>query len=273
MRDDMLARPGHRHWDPTLYLKYADLRMRPALELLQRIPLAAPDSAHDLGCGPGDTTLALRERWPGVRLCGVDSSRDMLDTARARAPELDWQQADIAQWTPAHPTDLIFASAVLHFLGDHDTLLPRLLHHVRPGGCLALHMPDWWSTPWYRLMHEVLATGGSAGQALGTPALRMALARNPVESASFYYTLLAPHARCIDIWETDYLQVVDGDDPVFEWIRASGLRTVTDHLEHAERARFVAQYLPRLRGLYPRRADGQTLFPFKRLFIVAQRQG
>lgn len=260
----------NRSWDPECYLQFSGLRLRPAVELLQRVPLASPHVVYDLGCGTGQGTVALGERWPRARVAGVDSSPEMLDRARTLEHDIAWREADIRNWTPDEPADLIVASAVLHFLGDHDILMPQLMRHLRPGGCLALHMPDWWGTPWYRLMHEVLATGGADGGALGTPALRAELAKNRVESPQFYYSLLAPRAAHLDIWHTDYLQIVEGENPVFDWIKVSGLRIVTDALAADERGRFLDLYVPRLHALYPRRDDGRTLFPFKRLFIVAQ---
>jgi len=263
------GRPDAR-WDPTLYLQFSDLRLRPAVELLQRVPLDAPQTVYDIGCGPGHVTRALQEKWPHASVCGVDSSPEMLAAAAGESGAIRWEQADIQHWTPQAHADLIFASAVLHFLGDHETLLPRLLGFLRPGGCLALHMPDWCETPWYGLMREVLATAGPGGSVLGTPMLRGELARNHVQPAAFYYQLLVDRTAHLDIWKTDYLQVVEGDDPVYDWIKASGLRAVTDHLDDSERGRFLAQYVPRLRKLYPNGPDGRTLFPFRRLFVVAQ---
>jgi len=263
------GRPGLQ-WDPLLYLKYSDLRMRPAVELLQRVALEAPSVVYDIGCGPGHVTRALQEKWPRASVCGVDSSPQMLAAAATEAEGIAWEHADIRHWVPKAGADLIFASAVLHFLDDHETLLPRLLGYLRPGGYLALHMPNWCGTPWYALMREVLATAGPGGTVLGSPVLRSELGRNPVQSATFYYQLLADRTAYLDIWETDYLQIVEGDDAVYDWIKASGLRAVTDHLEAGECTSFLAQYVPRLRKLYPNGADGRTLFPFRRLFIVAQ---
>lgn len=257
------------HWDPDQYLKFSDPRLRPALELLDRVPLASPRVVYDLGCGPGQLTRIIAERWPSASVCGVDNSLEMLKTAAAEAGGIRWIQADVRDWRPDEAPDLLYSNATLHWVEDHQALFPRLVSRLKAGGCLAVQMPLSWAAPSHRLMRETLATGGPGGSALGSEELEHALARNWVADAAVYYDLLAGCTKSLDIWETEYLQILDGPDPVLEWVKGTGLRPILDGLDDQERALFLAEYARRLRAAYPVRADGRTLYPFRRLFLVA----
>ncbi len=257
------------HWNPDLYNKFSDHRLRPALELLARLPLADPAVVYDLGCGTGQVTRLLAERWPSAAVYGVDNSPEMLAKARGEPGEIEWVEADISDWSPAEPPDLIYANAALHWVADHQSLFPRLAGCLKPGGCLAFQMPLSWGMPSHRLIRETLADGGPDGEPLGTERLRSAMARNWVEPAETYYDLLVKFTRDLDIWETEYLQVLDGEDPVLAWVKGTGLRPILNDLEDEQRDILLAEYARRLRAAYPARADGRTLFPFRRLFIVA----
>lgn len=256
-------------WDPSQYLKFADHRLRPALELLDRIPLESPGVIYDLGCGAGDVTRIISERWPEATVYGLDNSREMLEKAAAEPGRVQWVEADVRVWSPAKPPDLIYSNATLHWVEGHHDLFPRLAGLLKAGGCLAVQMPLSWDAPSHRLMRETLAGGGPGGNALGAEELRQAAARDWVESAEVYDDLLAGCSRSLDLWETEYLQILEGDDPVLEWVKGTGLRPILNGLDNRERELFLSEYAQRLRLAYPARADGQTLYPFRRLFIVA----
>ncbi len=258
-----------KSWNPAQYLKFGGHRLRPALELLDRVPLAAPAVVFDLGCGPGEVTRLLAERWPSAQVYGLDNSPEMLDKAAAEPSRVQWIEADLAAWQPAEAPDLIYANATLHWVPDHQALFPRLLGCVRAGGCLAVQMPLSWDLPSHRLMRATLADGGPHGRPLGTAELRAAVGRRWVEDAAYYYDLLAGRATGLDIWETEYLQVLEGEDPVLEWVKGTGLRPILNGLDAAECDMFLAAYAQTLRETYPMRPDGHTLYPFRRLFIVA----
>ena len=157
----------------------------------------------------------------------------------------------------------------MQWLDGHDDLIPRLFGLLAPGGCLAVQMPQSWGLPSHRLMRETLAHGGPDGGPIGPPALREALDHVWVANASHYFDLLSPLSQTIDIWETEYLQVLTGDDPVLEWVSGTGLRPVLNGLSAEDRATFLASYSAALLDAYPQRSNGQTLYPFRRLFIVA----
>jgi trans-aconitate 2-methyltransferase len=259
------------HWNPNQYLKFSDHRLRPALELINRVPLVSPQVICDLGCGAGQVTRLIAERWPSATVYGIDHSKEMLAQAAAEPGVIRWIETDIRTWSPDEPPDLIYSNATLHWVEAHHELFPRLVGLLETGGCLAVQMPLSWELPSHRLMRETLENGGPNGSALGTETLRRAVNRKWVAHAKTYYELLADHTRHVDIWETEYLQVLEGDHPVLEWVKGTGLRPILNDLGDHERELFLAEYARRLRAAYPARPDGRTLYPFRRLFMVATR--
>ncbi len=252
-------------WDPQQYLRFAEYRTRPAVDLLARIGVADPGRVYDLGCGPGNATKLLRERWPRARITGIDSSEQMLERARTALREVSWVRADIASWRPEAPADVIFSNAALHWLGGHDRLFPDLARSLAPGGVLAVQMPTSFHDPWHVLMEQaVRESPHRAG-------LEPLLLHAPVGAPSFYYDHLSSLCRSVDIWTTEYVHVLEGDDPVKEWAKGSSLKPLLDALPAAEREGFEARYAQLVAAAYPRRPDGRTLFAFHRLFIVATR--
>ncbi len=270
-----MASPIHQgqiagtRWDPHLYLKFSDHRLRPALELLDRVPVEAPRVIYDLGCGLGQVTRLISDRWPSAAVYGVDNSKEMLAHAAAKPGKVQWIEADLRAWSPDAAPDVLYSNATLHWVEGHRELFPRLVGCLNPGGCLAVQMPAVWGAPSHRLMRDTLANGGADGRPLGTHELRQAVDQDWVEDPEVYYDLLAGRSRSLDIWETEYLQILEGDDPVLEWVKASGLRPILNSLDDQERELFLVEYARRLRAAYPVRTGGRTLYPFRRLFIVA----
>lgn len=267
-----MSQPTGRPWDPGQYQRFGDQRLRPAVELLNRVPIADASLVYDLGCGTGAVTRIIAKRFPGARVIGVDSSPEMLARASAEPSRLEWARVDIADWKPERAPDLIYSNAALHWLKGHRALFPGLLGSLAPDGCLAVQMPLSHSQPSHVLMCETLANGGAGGSRLGDEALAAVAARDWVLDSGAYYDLLAPQASALDIWETEYLHRLEGEDAVLEWVRATGLRPVLNGLDGADLERFLDVYRERLRAAYPRRADGYTVYPFPRLFIVATRR-
>ena len=252
-------------WDPVQYLAFADQRTRPARELLSRIALDKPGNVVDLGCGPGNSTQALRDRWTDSDILGVDNSPPMLARAKADGPNARWLEADINSWRPDRPVDLIYSNATLQWLDGHARLFPALMSHIAEAGALAVQMPHNFDAPSHCLLREV-ALGGAWASTLA-PILR----EEPVGDPDFYYDLLAPLSRSIDIWETDYLQVMEGDSPVLDWIKGTALVPLLTALDAPDQEAYLAALGEKLRAAYPRRSDGKTLFSFRRLFIIAYR--
>ena len=184
---------------------------------------------------------------------------------------MTWLQADVAQWTAEQPVDLLYSNACLQWLPDHSTLFPHLLEMLSPGGVFAAQMPLSWGQPSHRLMRSVLETGGPGGTAIGQPSLRESLASPWVLEATHYRRILAPVSTDLEIWKTEYLHILQGDDPILEWVRGTGLRPILDGLSTVDLEIFLAQYRRDLRRNYPKLDDGTTLYPFSRLFLVARR--
>ena len=252
-------------WDPNQYLKFADHRLRPALDLLSRVRADEPEAVYDLGCGAGNVSKLLAERWPKARVTGVDSSMAMLEKARAAAPRIAFIQAELAAWRAGEPAGVIYSNAALHWLEDHETLFPRLMEQLAPGGTLAIQMPRNHRAPSHTAMVEAAEAGPWKAKLAPVRGIRA------VHDPDAYYRMLAPLAARLDIWECDYLQVLEGPNPVVEWTKGTGLRPFLDALDDTGRKGFLAAYAERIAAAYPPEPDGRTLFPFRRIFFVAER--
>ena len=249
-------------WNPEQYLKFAQPRLRPAVDLLARIDSRDPKFVYDLGCGAGNVTRLLAERWPLSSIVGIDDSSEMLAQAAKELPNATWVNASISQWQPSNPADVLFSNAALHWLPNHEQLFPRLARMLAPKGVLAVQMPRNFLAPSHTLIAETVRAGAWREK------LAPLLIPPPVAEPSSYHQVLAPIAGSLDIWETDYLQVLSGTDPVKEWVKGTWLKQFLDRLDATERVPFEADYAARLRTAYPPLADGTTLFPFRRMFIV-----
>lgn len=250
-------------WNPDVYMKFSDLRTRPALELASRAGAVDEGLIYDLGCGPGNSAQVLASLNPLARLVGVDSSAEMLERAAIEGPPgTKWVEGDLQSWEADEPADLIFSNAAFQWLDDHDRLLPRLLASLKSGGTLALQMPQNFAAPSHVLMREIASRGPWAEK------LKPLLRHNPVGPPAFYYDLFAPLAVSVDIWETEYAQVLHGGDPVYNWVSGTALRPLMAVLDEAEARAFSQEYKAALREAYPERSDGNTLFAFKRIFMV-----
>jgi len=254
-------------WNPALYRRFEDERTRPARELLARVPLTQATRVIDLGCGPGNSTELLVERFPDARVTGTDTSKAMLDSARERLPQCEFEEADVRTWQARESPGLIFANAVLQWVPEHEQLFPRLFRALSPGGVLAVQMPDNLNEPTHRAMRE-LASSGPWANAL----VDAAQVRSPIPPAETYYDLLAAEASAIDIWRTTYHHPMSSASEIVDWVRATGLRPFLEPLSETQLESFLSEYQQRIAEAYPARADGKRLLAFPRLFIVASRK-
>jgi len=248
-------------WDAAQYLRFEDERLRPAIDLIGRIAHPGPARIVDLGCGAGNGLPVLAARFPGATVTGVDGSAAMLAKATGFATE----QADIAAWTPAAPVDVLFSNAALQWLGGHETLFPRLLSHLAPGGVLAVQMPSMHAAP-LRAEQDRIAREGPWAAALARVTSAPAIL-----TPGDYYDLLRPRVAALDLWVTEYVHVLRGEDPVVQWAMGTSLRPFLAVLEGEVRDGFLGAYRAAMRTAYPPRADGAVLLPFRRLFILARR--
>ncbi len=252
-------------WTPQQYLKFSGHRLRPAVDLLMRIPDFSVRTAADLGAGAGNVTKLIKERWSEAAVLAVEGSSEMVAAGRTAAPEVEWLQQDLASWRPQRRFDLVYSNAALHWLPDHGILFPALIQTVEPGGIFAVQMPRNFTAPSHLLIAETALNGPWRSK------VQHLVTAPPVHEPAFYHGLLAPHCDAVDIWETEYLQVLEGENPVKEWTKGTWLTRYLDALDGPEKAAFEAAYGERVAKAYPRNPQGQTLFPFRRLFMVAQR--
>ncbi|MBL4739830.1 MAG: methyltransferase domain-containing protein [Sneathiella sp.] len=251
-------------WNPEQYLIFSDHRLRPALDLLSQVPLAAPAVIYDLGCGTGNVTALLSKRWGEAIVTGLDTSDEMLDKARQDHPSLEWKEGAIEDFSPASKGNLIFSNAALHWLDNHEVIFPKLLSELRPGGVLAIQMPNNFNAPSHQTLY-MLAQSEKWLDKLGH-LVRPA----PVHNINWYYDLLSPLVSKLNIWETSYFQVLQGKNAVLEWTRGTALRPFLSELEGDDIADFEEEYANLLVEAYPQKKDGSTLYPFSRLFVVAE---
>ncbi len=257
-------------WDPRQYLKFSGERLRPGFDLLAQVDDELPEGPIcELGCGTGVHARAMAERWPGRPVIALDKSASMLKEAGAEASSVRWVEGDIEAWSAPTPAGLIFSTATLQWLEGHERLFPRLMRELGTGGVLAVQMPRNFDAPSHVLLRET-AMETRWSKARPGEGETMPLRTDPVRGPTFYYDLLRPLARELELWETEYLHVLEGEDPVLEWVRGSALRPVLEALGPDEARAFEARYGAKLRAAYPRRADGHTLLPFRRIFMVAR---
>lgn len=253
-------------WSAAQYVKFEGERTRPVRDLVQRIPLAHAVGVADIGCGPGNSTEVLRERYSQADIVGVDSSSDMIDAARKRLPDIAFEVADIREWRPKAPLDVILANAVLQWIPGHETLLPALIAKLGPGGALAVQTPDNLEEPSHLLMREIASDGPWAAKLKDA-----ARARAQRHGGEWYFRLLRSHTPHVDVWRTTYFHPLAGARAVVEWLKGTGLRPFLDPLEPSQREIFLARYEGAIAQAYPAEADGTVLLPFPRLFFVAVR--
>lgn len=251
-------------WSATQYLKFERERTRAARDLLAQIDMADPKRVVDIGCGPGNSTELLVQRWPDAQVSGFDTSPDMIEKAKGRLPGVSFSLANAETWAPDQPVDVIFANAVFQWMPDHPSLLRKLMGFLKPGGALAVQMPDNRSGPSHRAMDEA---------AVGLPfSDRLAnVGRGVLPAPSIYYDLLSPHASDVDIWHSIYYHQLAGADAIVEWLKGTGLRPYLDLLEPDEQTLYLENYRRLIAQRYPVQANGKSLLPFPRLFIVAIR--
>ncbi|MFC8432173.1 trans-aconitate 2-methyltransferase [Streptomyces sp. NPDC057253] len=254
-------------WDPAQYLRHAGHRARPFTDLLARVPdlPGRPPLIADLGCGPGNVTVLLAERWPTARITGYDNSAEMLDKARAEYGHLDFVHADVRTWVPAQPYDLIVSNATLQWVPGHVERFGAWVEGLRPGGVFAFQVPGNFDSPSHRLMRE-LAESAGLGDTLRHD--------DAVLSPETYLAALADLGCEADVWETTYVHLLEGEDPVLDWVKGTGLRPLLTALADDPGARedFLDAYRMALRKAYPSGPHG-TPFPFRRIFAVARKAG
>jgi trans-aconitate 2-methyltransferase len=253
-------------WSPSHYLRFEDERTRPPRDLLAHVPLAEAKRVVDIGCGPANSTELLAQRFPEADVIGLDSSAEMLVEARKRMPRASFVEADISQWTPQDPVDLLFANAIFQWVPNHLAVLVRLLERLAPGAVLAIQVPDNFSEPSHRLMQDVALAGPWRDRIASAKA-----SRDKIPPPATYYDRLKPLAAKVDIWHTLYNHPLDGPDAIADMFASTGLRPYLALLAEDERNAYLDEYRRLVAEAYPPLVDGRVLLRFPRLFVVAVR--
>jgi len=251
-------------WNPATYLQFADERTRPSMELAARIAVDAPQRVIDLGCGPGNSTQVLRRRWPAAEICGLDSSPEMIAAAQRSYADQQWMLGRIEDWSASTPLDVVFSNAALQWIANHAQLVQHLFRQVAPGGALAFQIPSGAYSQVRSFIHEIAEDEAWASR------MSQALTALTMEPPEVYYDALAPLARSVDVWETEYHHVMQSPAAIVQWISSTGLRPFLGALaSDQERERFLELLGQRVAEAYPTRSDGRVLFPFRRTFVIA----
>ncbi len=251
-------------WNPDVYLAYADHRGRPFFDLTSRVAADKPRRIVDLGCGPGNLTATLSQRWPDAVIEAWDSSPEMVEAATQRG--VDAQVGDVRSWEPKPDTDVLVSNATLQWVPEHRELLVRWAGQLATGSWIAVQMPGNFESPSHEAVREVARREPFANRLRNMPFRDADVVSSPTE-----YAALLTEAGCrVDAWETTYIHELTGLNPVLEWITGTALRPVIERLSAEAWQQYRQQLIPLLNEAYPRRPDGRTFFPFRRIFVVAQ---
>jgi len=270
-------------WDAGQYLRFGGERARPFFDLIAAVAETEPAYVADLGCGPGNLTAVLARRWPGATVVGVDNSPEMIAAAKASVAKasvaevsaaevpaeagegrLAFELGDVWDWRPERPVDVLTCNAVLQWVPGHEELLLRWAGLLAPGGWLAFQLPGNFDQPSHAIVKELAESPRWRAPLAGVRLNRQA--GDPAD----YVELLARPGYQVDAWETSYLHILPGDNPVLEWTKGTTLRPVLAALDDERAAAFTGEYARRLAEVYKPRPFG-TIFPFRRVFAVVRR--
>ncbi|KAL7929338.1 S-adenosyl-L-methionine-dependent methyltransferase [Trichoderma chlorosporum] len=259
---------GIKDWSAAQYLKFADQRTRPSRDLIAQVPLASPTRIIDIGCGPGNSTEELAKQWPEAHILGMDSSPNMIETARKTLPNLEFSVEDLHTYTPKGSNDLLFSNAVFQWINFEDRIpiMKRLVQSLKPGGVFAFQVPDNYTEHTHEAM-RIVAENGPWKETLS----RFSPSTGPFQTPMELYNGLKPLCSSIDIWHTHYQHPLGSHQDIVEWVKGTGLRPFIDPLDSEHREGFLAAYLEKLKELYPLCDDGTALLRYPRLFLVAVR--
>lgn len=257
-------------WDANTYSKFLDARTRPARDLLVAIPnTITPEIIYDLGCGPGNSTIILKQRWPNANVTGVDSSSDMLEQARSLYHDIEFTEGDIATFACDTGIDILFANASLQWLSQHEQVFPKLTQLLNPNGILAVQIPNNFHAPSHQVTISILQNHPAWAPYLDK--LRYGALTKPFYQPSWYYNLLTSAGLTkLQIWQTEYFQELENHQAVFDWVKGTGLRPVLSAMQPEEQKLFAKHYIEQIVKYYPLQPNGKVIFPFMRLFMVGE---
>ncbi len=255
-------------WDASTYSQFLGPRTRPARDLLAVVSKnLSPRVIYDLGCGPGNSTILLKDRWPEAKVIGVDSSDSMLEQARKEYPDMEFIQGDIAEFKTDGGADLIFANASLQWVANHNQVIPRLINDLNPQGILAIQMPNNFHMPAHQTTIKLLQNNPS-----WRPLLKHLIygeLNQPLYDLRRYHNLLTGSGLMeLQLWETEYFQEMPDHQAIFDWSKGTGMRPALTRMGETDQGIFTKAYIEQLTHVFPLQANGKVLFPFRRLFML-----
>lgn len=256
-------------WHAEIYSTFLDMRTKPAKDLLFAIPESfCPEIVYDLGCGPGNSTVLLKQRWPAAQIIGLDSSADMLQMARKNYPEIEFIENDLTAFIPKQKLDCIFSNAALQWTTQHEILIPKLFSFLKPGGILAIQMPNNFHYPSHQVTIRLLENNPQWTHLLQH--VQFSHLTSARFKYSWYYDLFsAQKASHIQLWETEYIQEMTDHQAIFNWVQGTGLRPILSKMQKADQIEFEKEYVDEITREYSLQKNGKVLMPFRRLFMVA----
>jgi trans-aconitate 2-methyltransferase len=252
-----------KDWNPDLYLKYRNERTRPSIDLISKIDISFhPKSILDIGCGPGNSSQALLQRWPEAILTGIDNSVNMIEKARTSYPNNIWIVADASNFTSDKKYDVVFSNAAIQWIPNHEDLFKRLFQLTNNGGVLAIQVPRFNEMPLSKAIQKVVC------KEKWKEAIKGCSEFQTYHDDKYYYDLICSDYKSVDLWQTDYIHILESQYSIIEWIRSTGMKPYLDCLKDEEKPLFENEVLVEIKHDYPIQNDGKVLFPFKRLFMI-----
>lgn len=253
-------------WKPELYLKFKKQRTQPAIDLVSRIDLTAPKRIIDIGCGPGNSTLTLKNRWPNAEITGIDNSPSMIEQAKKTDGDINWICADASDDLDGlGKFDIVFSNAAIQWMPRHEELLPRLFSLLDVGGVFAVQVPVTTQMPVHVSLQSIVQSERWSNKFSGENS-------HSTFSAPYYYDILSKLSRDIDLWETHYYHVMENHQSIVQWYSSTGLKPYLDRLESAsDQTNFLIEFENALKFAYPKQVDGFVLFPFTRIFFIVSK--
>jgi trans-aconitate 2-methyltransferase len=258
-------------WNAKIYKQFLELRTRPARDLLSAIPGSfQPTTVYDLGCGTGNSTILLQERWPDAKIVGLDSSSDMLEEAKASYPPINFIKDDIAYFSPVEKVDCLFANASLQWLDKHEILIPKLIEFINPGGIFGVQMPNNFHSPSHQITIKILQSSPDWQPFLKN--LRYGVLTEPFYKLPWYYDLLIKSGiHSLHLWETEYFQEISSYQGIFDWVKGTGLRPVLSAMNTDNQTQFANTYVSAIAKEYPLQSNNKILLPFRRIFMIGSK--
>lgn len=250
-------------WNPNLYMQFRSERTQPSIDLIAKIKSVEPRSIIDIGCGPGNSTKELVNRWPKAKITGLDSSSAMIKKAEQDYPNQEWIVADALDYEPASEYDIVFSNAVIQWIPDHENLLKKFYGILSGNGLVAIQIPLFWDMPLGKIINETADDNRWKEKLEGISDLFT------MHNYSFYYDHLSNLFDSIDIWETHYFHILDSQIAILEMMRSTGMKPYLDKLDkNLDKEKFEKKVLIGIEKAYPKQKNGKVLLPFKRLFFI-----